>query len=78
MIERLVTDLPEPDSPTSARVSPGAMVRSRSCTAATSRSPIRKTVLRPEISRIGSACMASARKPGGSDDRFDLRGSPRR
>ena len=30
MIDRLVTDLPEPDSPTSATVSPGAIDRSRS------------------------------------------------
>jgi hypothetical protein len=36
MIERLVTDLPEPDSPTTASVSPASSVKETSSTALTS------------------------------------------
>ena len=78
MTDRLVTDLPEPDSPTSASVSPAQMVRSRSLTAvivAAARS--RKTVLQAldVEDRARAVAMAfSSAEPGGAEDRVDLRG----
>ena len=54
MIESAVTDLPEPDSPTSARVSPRLMSNETRSTARISRSPWRKATERSRTERRGS------------------------
>src|SRR5215510_7194759 len=52
MTERLVTDLPLPDSPTSARVEPRSIVKLTSLTALTTPARVKKCVLRFLTSRI--------------------------
>ncbi len=78
MTDRLVTDLPEPDSPTSATVSPGRTTRSRSLTAVIAPPRTRKTVRRPLMSRMGSVPVAmafiSGQEPDGAEDGVDAAG----
>src|SRR5665213_1886162 len=53
MIERAVTDLPDPDSPTTATVSPRAIEKPKSRTATTRRSALANSTVRPSTTRIG-------------------------
>src|SRR5271154_1189864 len=55
MMARLVTLLPEPDSPTSAKVSPGRTKKETSCTAGIVVSPRRKATLMFSTVRVGAA-----------------------
>jgi hypothetical protein len=55
MIERLVTDLPLPDSPTRARVVPGSIVKLTSSAALITPARVKKYVLRILTSRMLSA-----------------------
>ena len=55
MIDSDVTLLPQPDSPTTASVSPGATVNDTPSTARTTPSRVKKCVLRPSISSSGAA-----------------------
>ena len=77
MTDRLVTDLPEPDSPTSATVSPGADDRSRSLTAVIAPPRMRKTVRRPLMSRMGSVPVAMAFISGESPTERRMASTPR-
>src|ERR1700730_10526856 len=54
-IERAVTDLPEPDSPTRPRVRPRSSVNDTPSTARVSVSPCRKSTLRSRTSRRGAS-----------------------
>ena len=69
MIDRLVTDLPEPDSPTTASVSPASSVNETSSTALTRPASVKKCVWRcptrssvtgasAEVATITSPCAA--------------------
>src|SRR5262247_2108125 len=53
MMESEVTLLPQPDSPTTASVSPGATVKDTPSTARTTPSRVKKCVLSPSISSSG-------------------------
>jgi hypothetical protein len=53
-MESAVTDLPEPDSPTTARVSPGASENEIPSTALTVPRRVKKYVLRSLTSRRGA------------------------
>ena len=55
MIESEVTLLPQPDSPTTASVSPGDTEKETPSTARTTPSRVKKWVLRPSISSRGAA-----------------------
>ena len=55
MIDRLVTDLPEPDSPTTASVSPASSVNETSSTALTRPASVSKWVRRWRTSSSGAA-----------------------
>src|SRR5262244_387182 len=70
MIDRAVTLLPEPDSPTMPRVSPLLMCRSMPSTARTTPSSVKKCVFKPLTSSSRSAIRVSftrarALPPGG-------------
>ena len=74
MIDSAVTDLPEPDSPTMATVSPVSMAKSRLRTTGTSAPSTRKEVVRPSTLRTGSVIVPpsvagrphrAGRRPGG-------------
>src|ERR1700726_4968077 len=54
-MERAVTDLPEPDSPTRPRVRPRSSVKDTPSTARVSVSPCRKSTLRSRTSRRGGS-----------------------
>ncbi len=58
--DRAVTDLPQPDSPTSERVSPGWMATSTPSTARAMPVSMRKKVRRPRISSSGPLMPAPA------------------
>src|SRR5690349_24745040 len=58
MIDSAVADLPEPDSPTIASVSPFLMLNEMRSTASVSRSPWRKAMDRSLTERSGSADMS--------------------
>src|ERR1700759_3251109 len=76
MIDRLVTDLPLPDSPTSASVEPRGMAKLTSSTALTTPARVWKCVLRFLISRMLSCNAHAFRFPaldfGPSDIKFCL------
>ena len=55
MIDSEVTLLPQPDSPTTASVSPGATEKETPSTARTMPSRVKKCVFRPSISSRGAA-----------------------
>ena len=58
MIDSAVADLPDPDSPTSASVSPFLMLNEMRSTASTSRSPWRNAIERSLTESSGSAVMS--------------------
>src|SRR5215470_7709214 len=69
MIERAVTDLPEPDSPTRATVSPFLMSNDTRSTASTCRSPCPKATDKSRTERSGADdCDVLMRLPA----RFDV------
>ena len=57
-IENPVTDLPDPDSPTSPSTSPGWSVKDTPSTAFTTPARVMKCVLRSSTSRSGAALIA--------------------
>src|SRR4051794_24598794 len=68
MIDITVTLLPEPDSPTIPRISPGAMLNDTPSTARTSPSSVRNETRRLRTSRSGSLANAHPRIEQAVDD----------
>ena len=60
MMERAVIDLPQPDSPTTARVSPLRMTKLRLRMAGSAPSSVKRVTLRSSTSRRTSAFIDSA------------------